>query len=144
MLGDRATETVFVVGLRLEANKLHDWFLNSKLGLFNRLYHEYYLTVYTGLDLNTFEADATLALKSHWNYAGWTARTCNYYKHAQLIWDGLPPTPTWMSAAVDWQNKTAETTTAETETENTASSSTGSGSGKLAALLKLMTEIIKD
>ena len=44
-LGDRAVETVFVVGLRLEANKLHDWFLNSKLGLFNRLYTEYYLTV---------------------------------------------------------------------------------------------------
>ena len=58
--------------------------------------------------------------------------------------DGIPPTPAWMSAAVDWQNKTAESTNAETENENTASSSTGStGSGKLTALLKLI-ELFKD
>ena len=133
-----------MVGLRLEANKLHDLFLNSTLGLFNRLYTEYFLTVYQGLDLNNFEASATLALKCHWNHAGWSARTCHHYKHAQLLWDGIPPTPAWMSAAVDWQNKTAESTNAETEDENAASSSTGStGSGKLAALLKLI-ELFKD
>ena len=142
-LGDRATEVVYLVGLRLEANRLHDWFLNSQLGLFNRLYTECFLTVYQSLDLNTFEATATLALKSHWSYASWTVRTCHFYKHAQLLWDGVPPTPTWMPAATEWQNRT-DSTAADPEQTGTGSVSSSSGSGKLANLLKLMSELIKD
>ena len=137
-LGDRATETVYVIGLRLEANKLHDFFLDSKIGLFNRLYTEYYLTLYTGLELNTEEAAATLALRSHWSYASWTVRTASHFKHAQLLWDGVPPAPHWMPAAVDWQNRDLST-----ETEGTSSSSTGSDSNKLADLLRLVSEIMK-
>ena len=91
MLGDlnadRTCGQVILLGLRLNGNKLHNLFLGGSIGTFNRLYQEYYLTVYTGLDLEVEEYAATLILTSHWSYASWTSCTAGHFKHAQLIWD---------------------------------------------------------
>jgi hypothetical protein len=147
---DRTCGQVVLLGLRLNATKLHDRFLVGGLGTFNRLYQEYDLTVYSGLDLEIEEYAATLILTSHFSYASWNTRTANYFKHAQLLWDCRPPTPHWLGSAVDWTTANALKNSAEgnldLEGKGTSWASTGVNSkdSKLFKVFKLLSNLIKD
>ena len=134
-----------MLGLRLSGCKLHNYFLAGSIGAFNRLYQEYYLTVYCGLDLEPEESAATLVLKSHWNYASWCASTEGHFKHAQLVWDCIPPTLHWLGSAVDWTAENLAKNTLAGTTEEEATSSTGEDKdSKLFQVFKHLTGMIKD
>jgi hypothetical protein len=143
---DRTCGQVVLLGLRLNAVKLHDRFLGGGLGTFNRLYQEYYLTVYSGLDLEVEEYSATLVLNSHFSYSSWNARTSTHFKHAQLLWDCRPPAPHWLGSAVDWTtaNLLKNEGNVDFEDEATASTVEDSKDSKMFKIFKLLSNLIKD
>ncbi len=151
---ERTVGPVYLLGLRLSGCNLHSHFLQGRLGIFNRFYQEYYLTVYCSPDLDTEELSSTVVLKSHWGYSTWSSATEGYFKHAQLLWNCVPPSPTWLGAAVDWTSKNSveNALAGATEEDSTAGSGATSSSRtatedketKLFKVFEPLTGLIKD